>query len=114
MTPSELDDVCTQWMAAMRRGDFEAAWRQTERIERERRALEASGQFVRGDEYLSWNGRAFDGQRVLVRCTHGLGDTIQFVRYVPLLRPRAKSVCVLVQPQLLALFADSSAFGDVR
>jgi hypothetical protein len=114
MTPPELEDVCTQWMAAMKCGDFEAAWRQTDRIELERRNLEAIGRFVRRDEYLSWNGRAFDRQRVLVRCTHGLGDTIQFVRYVPLLRQRAKSVCVLVQPQLLPLFSDTTEFGDVR
>jgi hypothetical protein len=114
MTPRELEDVCTQWMAAMKCGDFEAAWRQTDRIELERRALVATRPLVRRDEYLSWNGRAFDRQRVLVRCTHGLGDTIQFVRYAPLLRQRAKSVCVLVQPQLLPLFRSTSDFGDVR
>jgi hypothetical protein len=114
MTPLELEDVCSRWVAAMKCGDFEAAWRQTDRIERERRALEAAGRFERRDEYLSWNGKAFDRQRVLVRCAHGLGDTIQFARYVPLIRRLACSVCLLVQPQLLPLFAGTSDFGDVR
>jgi hypothetical protein len=114
MTPCELEDVCTQWTAAMNRGDFEVAWRQTDRIELERRALLATGRLVRRDEYLYWNGSAFDRQRVLVRCTRGLGDTIQSVRYVPLLRQRTKSVCVLVQPQLLPLFRDTNDFADVR
>jgi hypothetical protein len=97
----------------MRRGDFEAAWRQTDRIETNRRALEASGRFTREPHYLSWNGAAFDARRVLVRCAHGLGDTLQFVRYVPLLRERARTVDLLVQPELLPVFEGETAFGTV-
>src|SRR4051794_5376179 len=103
LTSSELDDVAIRWSQAMKQGDFEAAWRQTDRIEHERRLLEASGDVRARPEYLTWNGTAFDDRRVLVRCTHGLGDTLQFVRYVPLLRQRARSVSLLVQPQLLPL-----------
>src|SRR3954469_23137181 len=91
-------DIAAQWMAAMRRGDFEAAWRQTDRIELPRRAAQARGTFVRGPEHLSWNGEPFDDRRVLLRCEHGLGDTLQFIRYIPLVRERARSVAVLVQP----------------
>ena len=50
-----------------------------------------------------WDGRPLDGKRVLVRCYHGLGDTIQFVRYVPLLRSRASEVILWVQPKLIPL-----------
>jgi hypothetical protein len=114
MTPSGLEDVARRWMAAMRRGDFEEAWRQTDRIEIERRALQACGRFTPQPHYLCWDGTAFDARDVLVRCRHGLGDTLQFVRYVPLLRKRARSVCVLVQPQLLPLLQRSREFGDVR
>jgi len=42
---------------------------------------------------------------VLVRCYHGLGDTIQFARYLPALGRRASSLTVEVQPQLLPLLA---------
>jgi hypothetical protein len=114
MTALELDDVGTRWMAAMKRGDFEAAWRQTDRIERERRALAAAARFEPQAHHLVWDGTPFDGRRVLIRCTHGLGDTLQFVRYVPLVRERARSVCLLVQPQLLPLFAATRDFGDVH
>jgi hypothetical protein len=40
---------------------------------------------------------------VLVRCWHGLGDTIQFARYLPLLAQRCPAVCVEAQPELLPL-----------
>jgi hypothetical protein len=40
---------------------------------------------------------------VLVRCYHGLGDTIQFARYLPLLRERAGDVILWTQPSLIPL-----------
>lgn len=113
MTDAELDDVAVRWEAAMRAGDFERAWRETDRIEERRRADEAEGRRVHRSHHLLWNGTAFDGARVLVRCTHGLGDTLQFVRYVPLLRERARQVIVLAQPHLVHLLR-SPQFGDVR
>lgn len=67
----------------MRAGDFEAAWQLTDRLELPRREAEHRGSFVRGPEHLRWNGATFTGQRVLVRCEHGLGDTIQFSRFIP-------------------------------
>jgi hypothetical protein len=50
-----------------------------------------------------WDGRELRGRRVLVRCYHGLGDTIQFIRYVPLLRGVARQVIVWAQPRLLSI-----------
>ena len=52
-----------------------------------------------------WDGRRFDGRHVLVRCYHGFGDTLQFLRYLPALRHRAASVTVEIQPELLPLAA---------
>jgi hypothetical protein len=54
---------------------------------------------------MVWDGSPIDGRRVLVRCYHGLGDTIQFVRYAPMLRRRAREVVFWVQPRLLRLLA---------
>lgn len=50
-----------------------------------------------------WDGTPAEGRDVLVRCYHGLGDTIQFARFLPLLAERARSVTVEVQPRLLGL-----------
>jgi len=43
------------------------------------------------------------GRRVLVRCYHGLGDTIQFLRFIPALRKIAAHVTLFCQPPLLSL-----------
>jgi hypothetical protein len=98
----------------MRAGDFAEAWRQTDRIEVARRAREAAGTFSREPHHLTWSGASFDGLDVLVRCNHGLGDTLQFIRFVPLLRRRAAHVTLLIQPQLVKLFFGCAEFGTVR
>ncbi len=95
----------------MSRGDFEAAWRTTDHLEAVRRAQERAGTLVWQPQHLLWNGESLSGGRVLVRCNHGLGDTLQFVRFLPHLRKLARAVTLLVQPSLLELLAP---LGDVR
>jgi len=101
-------------MEAMMKGDFEAAWKQTDRIELPRQAAERRGPFIRADHHLVWNGTPFDNRRVLIRCEHGLGDSIQFLRYIPRLRQRARSVILKVQPMLLQLFTGMPSIDLLR
>ncbi|HEY6432953.1 MAG TPA: hypothetical protein VIZ17_13310 [Acetobacteraceae bacterium] len=95
-------DAGTRWIEAMRRGDFSAAWAIND-------AVLARGGGLPDDPRLPyhlrfvWDGRPFDGRNVLVRCYHGLGDTLQFARYLPALRHRAASVALEVQPELFPL-----------
>lgn len=54
---------------------------------------------------LPWDGGPLGGRTLLVNWEQGLGDTLQFVRYVPLLRARAGGRVVLrVSPALVRLF----------
>ena len=98
----------------MRRGDWNEAWRQTDRIEAPRRIAQRRGGFVRQAQHLLWDGSAFAGRSVLIRCEHGLGDTLQFIRFVPSIARVARDVNLLVQPQLLALLRGASGLGTVR
>lgn len=97
----------------MRRGDFEAAWHQTDLMEARRRALERMGRQGRGANHLLWNGHPFDGRRVVVRCNHGLGDTLQFIRFVPRIMRKARLVTVLAQPPLVEVLRREGRFGRV-
>ena len=58
-----------------------------------------------------WNGEPLNG-RLLVRAEQGLGDTIQFVRYVRLLKSLTKSVTIAVPSSLLPIFRESG-IGDI-
>ena len=112
MTGSELPDVSGDWLAAMRRGDWEAAWRATDVLELPRRAHQHEPGFVRSPEHLHWDGTPTAGRTVVVRCEHGLGDTLQFMRLLPLLQ--AAHLHFLVQPPLVDLLRGVAGLGEVR
>src|SRR4051794_29381449 len=78
------------WLRHMRAGQFEAAWRISDRLLHLRRGISCQ-HWPRHQQYV-WNGTPLIGKRVLVRCYHGLGDTLQFIRYMPLLKAVAAHV----------------------
>lgn len=107
-----LPDVSGDWFAAMRRGDWESAWCATDRLELPRRARQRQPGFERRPEHLRWDGSATAGRTVIVRCEHGLGDTLQFMRFLPLLQ--ARQLHFLVQPPLVELLRGTPGLGEVR
>jgi hypothetical protein len=92
-------------MEHMRRGEFGAAWGISDILLQRHLAAPRAVADVPRHQQVIWDGASLQGKRVLVRCYHGLGDTIQFVRYVPLLKEIAARVTVWAQPSLMALLS---------
>lgn len=92
-------DACAggRWICHMLLGRFDRAWEESDVIAQ--RGLP--------DRHRFWDGQSCDGRNVLIRCLHGLGDTIQFVRYAPLIRERARTLTIEAQPALKALIERS-------
>jgi hypothetical protein len=101
-----MADRMTTWMAAMRGGDFEAAWALSEQTLRERDPAGRDDPSLPYHQRWVWDGRNFEGRHTLVRCYHGLGDTLMFARFLPLLAARTTSLRVEVQPRLIPLLED--------
>lgn len=95
----------------MRRGDFAAAWRISDEVLR-RRAGKPCWDWPRHLQHV-WDGAPLDGRRVLVRCYHGLGDTLQFVRYASLLADRGCTFVLWSQPALLPLMRKVRGVSEV-
>ena len=53
-----------------------------------------------------WNGHPFIGRRLLLYCEQGFGDSIQFLRYLPLVQELGGEVILECPRLLIALFAD--------
>jgi hypothetical protein len=89
------------WMQAMLNGQFEQAWQISDAVIQERSGRSCTDQ----PHHLRWvwDGTPLVGRRVLVRCYHGLGDTLQFVRFLPLIAATAKEVALEAQTSLLPL-----------
>jgi hypothetical protein len=92
-----------RWQCWMLLGDFEQAWRESDSIDaRDNRA-----------DCRLWDQRPFDGKRVIVRCLHGYGDAIQFIRYLPLLRSQASEIIVETHPEMVSLLKRTRGAGRV-
>jgi len=65
-----------------------------------------------------WKGEGLDGQSIVVYSEQGLGDTIQFVRFLPELARRGGKLTFLCHPNLMQLFrpltADFEMVGSVE
>lgn len=52
-----------------------------------------------------WKGEALKGKTILLHAEQGYGDTLQFVRYAPLVAARGGKVIVEIQPALMRVLA---------
>jgi hypothetical protein len=86
-------DPCSggRWFAHMLAGDFAAAWAESDAIRR------------RGapDPNRFWGGEDLRGKRVMLRCLHGFGDAVQFLRYAPQVQALAEQLIVEVPPPMV-------------
>jgi tetratricopeptide (TPR) repeat protein len=82
-------------------GDFEAGW--TGREARWKTAV--CNEYPNFSEPMWLGGSPIDGKTILVYADEGLGDTIQFARYVPMLAARGARVILVVDAPLFSLLS---------
>src|SRR6185437_7232315 len=59
-----------------------------------------------------WTGEDLAGRTILLHAEGGFGDTLQLVRYVPLVRQRGGRVIVECQREVKSLIADIAGEGE--
>ncbi len=91
----------------MRAGDHRRAFRINDAVLRARleRGETADDPALPYHRRFVWTGRSPTDASVLVRCYHGLGDTLMASRFLPALRERARHVTVEAQRPLVPLLA---------
>jgi hypothetical protein len=92
-----------RWFCRMLCGDFEQAWQESDRI----------AQRGAPDPNRLWSGRPLEGKNVVIRCLHGLGDAIQFIRFASPLKARAARVFVEAPGCLVRLFQTIPEIDEV-
>jgi tetratricopeptide (TPR) repeat protein len=60
-----------------------------------------------------WQGEPLDGRRILLHAEQGLGDTLQFLRYVPMVQAAGGVVILEVQDRLRTLAAELPGVAQV-
>ena len=61
-----------------------------------------------------WLGESIDGARILLHAEQGLGDTLQFVRYVPMVAASGAKVILEVPGELRRLIENTMSTGAVQ
>ena len=96
----ELAEVHTALAVSLfAKGEWAAAWREHEWRWRDPRYRPAS----EPAEVARWHGEDLNGKTILLQAEQGLGDTIQFVRYVPLVKARGGRIVLQAQTALFPL-----------
>jgi hypothetical protein len=101
-------DEAAEWRKHMRAGRFAEAWLLSDRA-----VARGRNPSLPPEMQPVWDGRPVNGKRVLLRCFHGLGDTLQFVRYAELLRREAAHVTLSAQLPLLSLLETVRGVDEV-
>lgn len=112
-----LNDATTDWNLAllqMLTGNLEAGW-----AGREARWAKANAPPYPKFSQPMWLGsEAIEGKTILIHVDEGLGDTIQFARYVPMVAARGARVILVVERPLHSLLrglpglSECLAFAD--
>jgi tetratricopeptide (TPR) repeat protein len=97
---------CTRGTALLKLGHFQAGWRDYE----SRVGLPQYDTLTFRQPL--WDGSQLTDRTLLVHCEQGLGDTLQFIRYVKLVRQRAAHVTVASRAELIPLL-NCSGFASL-
>ncbi len=72
-----------------------------------------SGTYPHRYDMPLWDGAQFHGKRLLVHYEQGFGDTIQFVRYLPMVKARGGTVILEARKPLAMLFYRSLGVDEI-
>jgi tetratricopeptide (TPR) repeat protein len=100
LKPDYPDAHWNRGLARILQGDFARGWADYEWRWRCKRATP-----LPAFKQPRWDGSSLEGRTILLYAEQGLGDTLQFIRYAPLVQARGGRVVVQCQDTLLPLLS---------
>jgi len=106
--PDYAEAYYSRGMSYLRNGEFAKGWDDYQwRLKTEKIKVT-----LRYDKPW-WQGENFQGKTLLVQAEQGFGDSIQFVRYLPMVKERGGTVILAEKPELISLFQNLEGIDDL-
>lgn len=100
---------CDYALNLLRVGRFAEGWKQYEF-----RWLQSAQTIPRPNiSWPPWNGQSLVGRTILLRAEQGFGDTLQFIRFAPLVKALGARVLLRVQTELETLLEKATGVDDL-
>ena len=113
LTPDAVDTRWNRSLLLLCSGDYEEGWREYEnRTKLKHAVLSYDKSKFHGREWLGLQ-QSVNRATILLRSEQGLGDTIQFCRYVKVLKDLGASVVLEVQPPLVKLLKNLDGLDQI-
>ena len=107
--PDWPDPHTSMAMLLLLKGDFRRAWPEYEWRWSVKNAPLPTHNFSQP----RWKGEPLNGKIILLFAEQGFGDTIQFIRYAPMVAARGGRVLLVCLPHLIRLFKDFPGVDEV-
>jgi tetratricopeptide (TPR) repeat protein len=101
LAPYHANAHCGLGLLLMMRGEFAEGW---DEYEWRLRSTERTGPRFPN---RPWQGESLAGKHIYVQAEQGFGDSLQFIRYIPLLIARGAMVTVRVHQEIVTLARES-------
>jgi protein O-GlcNAc transferase len=98
--PSYAEARFNRAVALLLTGDYRQGWQEYEWRFRRRGAGQVYPHPLKGPR---WQGETYSGRRLLVHCEQGMGDVLQFARYLPQVKALGGTLLLEVHEPLLPL-----------
>jgi hypothetical protein len=95
--------AAAKWECHMLLGNFEQAWQVSDEI--------SAGRIEQPS--CLWNGESLTDSHLMIRCLHGYGDAVQFIRYARPVREMVKRVIVEAPRRLLPILESVQGVDEV-
>jgi tetratricopeptide (TPR) repeat protein len=107
LQPDNAEAHWNRALALLSQGDYREGWQEYEWRWKRR------GHELRRFEQPTWDGSPLQGRTILLHAEQGIGDTLQFVRYAPLVKHRGGKVLLECQTELVRLLRTCEGVDDV-
>ncbi len=110
LRPEYAEAHWNQAVACLLKGAFRKGWRE---FEWRRKTNWRVSSYPHKHQKPRWDGKSFAGKRLLVHCEQGIGDCIQFVRYLPLVKARGGTIVFEAWKSLHGLLKDFDGIDEL-